>query len=182
MLVDIFIYWLVYLFVCLFICLFVGCLVGWFIYLFICWLVGWFIYLLVGWFIYLFVGLFVYLFICWLVGWFIYLLFIAIGFETSGPDAPRPFVPHINLWETCYFAKVPDDPQIYTLDVLWLQQGEDKASHSQRMWAEVFPLLHISYTVDCLTALCAVYTATCFDTFVSPSDYNQSLVKQHTLR
>jgi hypothetical protein len=32
--------------------------------------------------------------------------------------------------------------------------SEDKASHSQRMWAERFlPLLHTSYTVDCLTAL-----------------------------
>jgi hypothetical protein len=33
-----------------------------------------------------------------------------------------PFVPHINLWEPCYFAKVPDGPQTYTLIVLWLQE------------------------------------------------------------
>jgi hypothetical protein len=31
-------------------------------------------------------------------------------------------VPRINLWEPCYFAKVPDGPQTYTLDVLWLQK------------------------------------------------------------
>jgi len=34
----------------------------------------------------------------------------------------------INLWEPCYFAKVPDGPQTYTLDVLWLQEE----------WAKVF--------------------------------------------
>ena len=33
-----------------------------------------------------------------------------------------PFVPHINLWEPCNFANVPDGPQTYTLDVLWLQE------------------------------------------------------------
>jgi len=34
----------------------------------------------------------------------------------------RPFVPHINSWEPCYFANVPDGPQIYTLNVLWIQE------------------------------------------------------------
>ena len=29
---------------------------------------------------------------------------------------------HINLWEPRYFAKVPDGPQTYTVDVLWLQE------------------------------------------------------------
>jgi len=29
---------------------------------------------------------------------------------------------HIDLWEPCCSAKVPDDPQTYTLDVLWLQE------------------------------------------------------------
>jgi len=28
----------------------------------------------------------------------------------------------INLWEPCYFAKVPDGPHTYTLNVLWLQE------------------------------------------------------------
>jgi hypothetical protein len=46
----------------------------------------------------------------------------------------------------CCSAKVPDGPQTYTVGVLWLQQegaqthtwlSEAKASHSQRMWAEV---------------------------------------------
>ena len=54
-------------------------------------------------------------------------------------------MPHINLWEPCYFVKVPDGLQAYTLDVLWLQEeGAQihvsvwaKASHSQRMWAKV---------------------------------------------
>ena len=34
-----------------------------------------------------------------------------------------PFVPRINLWEPCYFAKVPEGPQTYTLNVLWVQKG-----------------------------------------------------------
>ena len=33
-----------------------------------------------------------------------------------------PFVPHINLREHCYFAKVPDGPQTYTLNVLRIQK------------------------------------------------------------
>jgi len=32
----------------------------------------------------------------------------------------------INLWEPCYSAKVPDDPQTYTLDILWLQEEEEE--------------------------------------------------------
>ena len=51
-----------------------------------------------------------------------------------------PFVPHINSWEPCYFAKVPDGPQTYTLGILWLQKeearytylSEAKTSHSHR--------------------------------------------------
>jgi len=31
----------------------------------------------------------------------------------------------INLWEPRYSAKVPDGPQTYTLDVLWLQEEEE---------------------------------------------------------
>jgi hypothetical protein len=34
-----------------------------------------------------------------------------------------PFVPHIDLWEPCCFTKVPDGPQTYTLNVLWVQEG-----------------------------------------------------------
>jgi len=33
-----------------------------------------------------------------------------------------PFVPYVKIWEPCYFTKVPDGPQTYTLDVLWLQE------------------------------------------------------------
>jgi hypothetical protein len=52
---------------------------------------------------------------------------IMIGFGTSRSRCTkalinRPFVSHISLWEPCYFAKVPDGPQTYTLDVLWLQE------------------------------------------------------------
>jgi len=32
----------------------------------------------------------------------------------------------INLWEPCYAAKVPDDPQTYTLDDLWLEEGGEE--------------------------------------------------------
>jgi hypothetical protein len=76
---------------------------------------------------------------------------IVVGFATSRSRCTkalnnRPFVPHINLWEPCCFTKVPDSPQTYALNVLWLQEEgaqirmsecEVKASHSQRMWAEV---------------------------------------------
>jgi hypothetical protein len=50
-----------------------------------------------------------------------------IGFETLRSRCTLalidgPFVPHINLWEPCYFVKIPDGPQTYTLYVLWLQE------------------------------------------------------------
>ena len=66
-----------------------------------------------------------------------------------------PFVPQINVWEPCCFTKVPDGPQTYTLDVLWLQEegaqilrclSEAKASHSQTVWAEVYPRDSMSVT------------------------------------
>jgi len=31
-------------------------------------------------------------------------------------------VPHINSRDPYYFAEVPDGPQTYTVDVLWLQE------------------------------------------------------------
>jgi hypothetical protein len=53
-------------------------------------------------------------------------------------------VPHINSRKPCYFARVPDGPQTYTLNILWLQNRVQinmsewsQTSHSQRMWAEV---------------------------------------------
>jgi hypothetical protein len=70
-------------------------------------------------------------------------------------------VSHINLWESCYFAKVPDGPQTYTLDVLWLQE-EGAQMHvcvkprlhiHQECGPRFLPLLHTSCTVACLTAL-----------------------------
>jgi hypothetical protein len=56
--------------------------------------------------IYLLIYLFIYLF--------------AIGFETSQSQCTQAltdgsFVPHINLWEHCCFAEVPDGPQTYTV-------------------------------------------------------------------
>jgi hypothetical protein len=53
-------------------------------------------------------------------------------------------VPHVNLWEHCCFAKFPDGPPDFLMSsgfrkeeprYTWL--SEAKASHSQRMWAEV---------------------------------------------
>jgi hypothetical protein len=38
-----------------------------------------------------------------------------------------PFVPRTNLWDLCCFTKVPDGPQKYTLDVLWLQEEGDQS-------------------------------------------------------
>jgi hypothetical protein len=43
-----------------------------------------------------------------------------------------PFVPHINSWEPCYFAEVPDGPQTYTLNVLWLQERGTQIRVSER--------------------------------------------------
>ena len=73
-----------------------------------------------------------------------------------------PFVLRVNLWDPCCFSKVPDCPQTYTLNVLWLQEGGVQIHMSE--WSQTFhthkecgqkfhPLLHTSYTLDCLTAL-----------------------------
>jgi hypothetical protein len=32
------------------------------------------------------------------------------------------FVPYISSWEPWHFAKVPDGPQPYTPNILWLQE------------------------------------------------------------
>jgi len=42
-----------------------------------------------------------------------------------------PFVPHTSLWEPCCFTKVPDGPQTYTLNVLWLQEEEAQIHMSE---------------------------------------------------
>jgi hypothetical protein len=34
----------------------------------------------------------------------------------------RPFMPQVKLREPCYFAVVPDGPQVYALNILWLQE------------------------------------------------------------
>jgi len=71
-----------------------------------------------------------------------------IGFGTPRSRCTQalingPLVPHISLWEPCYFATVPDGPQIYTLDVFLLLGAQirmsewSQSSHLQRMWAEV---------------------------------------------
>ena len=43
-----------------------------------------------------------------------------------------PFVPHINIWEPCCFSKVPDGPQTYTLNVLWLREEGAQMHMSER--------------------------------------------------
>jgi outer membrane biosynthesis protein TonB len=40
-------------------------------------------------------------------------------------------VASINLWELRYSAKVPNDPQTYTLDVLWLQDEEKEEKEEE---------------------------------------------------
>ena len=54
-------------------------------------------------------------------------------------------MPHINLWEPCCSTKVPDSPQTYAVNVLWLQEeGAQIRRYSQRTWAEVSsPALHL---------------------------------------
>jgi hypothetical protein len=39
-----------------------------------------------------------------------------------GPLINVPSVPHINLWDPCCFAKLPDGPRTYTVNVLWVQE------------------------------------------------------------
>jgi hypothetical protein len=38
--------------------------------------------------------------------------------------ADRPFVPHVKSWEPRCFAEAPDSPQVYALNILWLQEKE----------------------------------------------------------
>jgi hypothetical protein len=38
-------------------------------------------------------------------------------------------VPHLDLWEPCFFAKFTDGPQTFTLDVLWLQEGANECEN-----------------------------------------------------
>ena len=47
-------------------------------------------------------------------------------------------VSHINLWEPCCFTKVPDGPQTYTFNVLWLQ--EEGAQIRMYEWSQSFTL------------------------------------------
>jgi hypothetical protein len=47
-------------------------------------------------------------------------------------------VPHINSKEPCYFTKVPDGPQSYTLNVLWFQ--EEGAQIHMSEWSQSFTL------------------------------------------
>jgi hypothetical protein len=35
----------------------------------------------------------------------------------------RPFMPHINSWESCYFTEVPDGPQTDTVNILLVKKG-----------------------------------------------------------
>ena len=78
-----------------------------------------------------------------------------------------PFVPHINLWEPCYFAKVPDGPPRLILlmsscskkkEPRYACLCEAKASHSQRMWAEVSSsaphLLHSGLSDSAVSSRC----------------------------
>jgi len=51
----------------------------------------------------------------------------------------RPFVPHVKLWEPCYFTKVPDGPQNCTLDVLWLLDKGAQIRVSE--WGQSFTLI-----------------------------------------
>jgi hypothetical protein len=43
----------------------------------------------------------------------------------------RPFVPHVKPWEPCYFAEVPDGPQVYALNILWHQEVGTKMHVSE---------------------------------------------------
>jgi hypothetical protein len=56
---------------------------------------------------------------------------IAIGFGISWSRCTqalnkRPFVPHVKIWEPCYFTEVPDGPPAYALNVFWLQEKGDQ--------------------------------------------------------
>jgi hypothetical protein len=47
-----------------------------------------------------------------------------------------PFVPLIKSWEPCCSAKAPDGPQVYTLDILWLQEKGAQVCVSE--WGQGF--------------------------------------------
>jgi hypothetical protein len=51
----------------------------------------------------------------------------------------------INSWEPCYSAKIPNDLQTYNLDVLWLQEEEEKD--------EGFPVKELSIKVAFIKSL-----------------------------
>jgi hypothetical protein len=56
-----------------------------------------------------------------------YLMMIELGFRTKLAPmhlglADRPFVPHVKSWEPCCFAEAPNGPQVYALNILWLQE------------------------------------------------------------
>jgi len=72
-----------------------------------------------------------------LVDWFM------TGFETLQSWCTQalidgPFVPHIDLWEPCCFTEVPDGPQTYTLNVLWIQKEGAQIRMSE--WSQSFTL------------------------------------------
>ena len=78
----------------------------------------------------------------WLIDWLIDQL-IMIGFRTSWSWCTKAlingsFVPYINLWEPCCFTKVPDGPQTYTVNVLWLQEKGARMGMSE--WSQSFKL------------------------------------------
>ena len=71
-------------------------------------------------------------------------------------------MPHVKSQELCGFTKVPDGPQAYTLNILWLQKKGTQMHMSERGQGLTFTkkceprfplLLHIPYTVDCPAAL-----------------------------
>ena len=68
-------------------------------------------------------------------------------------------MPHINLWEACYFANVPDGPQSYT-PLAPIRRSPDthvwvkpKLHTHKGCGLRFLPVLHTSYTVDCPAAL-----------------------------
>jgi hypothetical protein len=51
-----------------------------------------------------------------------------VGSGPYSPDTPSPLLtgplyPNYDLGEPCRFAKVPDGPQVYILNIVWLQKG-----------------------------------------------------------
>jgi hypothetical protein len=131
----------------------------------------------------------------WLIDWLITCWFRALQ-PCTYAFINGSFVPHYNLWEPFHFAKVPDGPQTYILNIpssrkeptyAWLSKA--KASYWQRIWAEVSSsaphLLHSGLSISpikwrcLLRVLCTVRRPVITLDCILLKDKSLALVTRH---